>query len=332
MITPAMNLTATERVLPSMMMDFTTAALDPRVTFTRSGNTATFTNSSGVIVSASADTPRFDYDPVALTCKGLLTEATRTNLLLNSLLDGTNLNTQTVTVTAAAHTLSFYGTGQVVLSGAHSATVVGLGAYPTRTTLTFTPTAGSLTLTVTGTVQFANLELGGFATSFIPTDGTTKTRNADVVSVTGTNFSSWYNATEGALLCQGFLGYGRINNPWFVTLAGANADVDAMGVFWATSLTGNITASSTTTFNSSAGAAVSALQSFKAALAYKANNSAFGANGSVSSTDTTVTVATATRLLISQPTRFQPNPNCWISKIMYWPQRLTNAELQAFSK
>jgi hypothetical protein len=128
----------------------------------------------------------------------LLIEESRTNALLNSLLDGTSLATQTVVVTAAARTLSFYGTGQIVLSGAHSATVTGTGPYPARTTLTFTPSIGTLTLTVTGTVQFANLELGSFATSFIPTAASQVTRNADVATMTGTNFSDWYNASEGA--------------------------------------------------------------------------------------------------------------------------------------
>ena len=84
MITPSFSLTATERVLPSMALDFTTASLDSRVTFTRSGNTATVTNSSGVIAAINANLPRFDFDPIALTCKGLLIEEARTNFTLGS--------------------------------------------------------------------------------------------------------------------------------------------------------------------------------------------------------------------------------------------------------
>lgn len=178
MITPSFGLAATERVLPRLALDFTTASLDPRITFTRSGATATVINSSGVIVSAGQNVPRFDFNPTTLACRGLLIEEPRTNLLVNSLIDGTNLVTQNATVTAA-HTLSFYGTGSVVLSGAHSATLSGSGNYPTRSTLTFTPTAGALTLTVSGDVKFAQLELGAFATSFIPTDATFKTPNAN---------------------------------------------------------------------------------------------------------------------------------------------------------
>lgn len=84
MITPTFSLTATERVLPRLALDFTTASLDSRVTFTRTGNTATNTNSSGFVVPINADLPRFDFDAVALTCKGLLIEESRTNLCLYS--------------------------------------------------------------------------------------------------------------------------------------------------------------------------------------------------------------------------------------------------------
>jgi hypothetical protein len=47
-------------------------------------------------------------------------------------------------------------------------------------------------------------ELGGseFWTSVIPTSGTALTRSADVASITGSNFSSWYNQTEGAIFAQ----------------------------------------------------------------------------------------------------------------------------------
>jgi len=143
--------------------------------------------------------PRFDYDPVTLQPKGLLIEEQRQNLLLNATIAGANLATQSVTVTAVAHTLSFYGTGQIVLSGTASATVTGTGAYPTRTTLTFTPTAGSLTLTVTGTVQYAQLEIGSFATSFIPTAGSQVTRTADVATIVGSNFYSWFGTNEASV-------------------------------------------------------------------------------------------------------------------------------------
>jgi hypothetical protein len=77
----------------------------------------------------------------------------------NLLLATTTLATQSVTVTAASHKLSFTGTGTVTLSGVSTAgPLVGTGAN-NRVSLTFTPTAGSLTLTVTGSVTLADLRL-----------------------------------------------------------------------------------------------------------------------------------------------------------------------------
>lgn len=72
---------------PNLALDFTTAALDSRVTFARAtsaSNPATYVDANGYIVPASNNQARFDYDPVTLACKGLLIEESRTNLQLNS--------------------------------------------------------------------------------------------------------------------------------------------------------------------------------------------------------------------------------------------------------
>lgn len=159
-------------------------------------STATYANSTGQIASAAVNALRISYDPLALTDPpvALVETTAATNLLLNSAIAGTNLATQSVTVTAVPHTLSFYGTGTVTLSGASTAgPAVGAGAYPARRTLTFTPAAGSLTLTVTGTVQYAQLETGSRASSFIPTAGAPATRAADVL---GTSTLLYSNVLE----------------------------------------------------------------------------------------------------------------------------------------
>ena len=333
MITPSFALTATERVLPKLALDFTTASLDSRVTFTRSGNTATVINSSGVIVAINADLPRFDFNPTTLVCRGLLIEEARTNALLNSLIDGTDLATQLVTVTAAARTLSFYGTGTVVLSGAHSATVVGTGAYPARTTLTFTPSAGVLTLTVTGTVQFAQLETGAFATSFIPTAATAVTRNADVATMTGTNFSDWYNATEGSLYTKGNT-VDNVNFPGFATIGRSDNSSNFMSILNSAS-SANILAEGTVSGSAQFG--ISRAGNAKpnvnnGVLSYKANNFIFAANGNTTANDVTGSIPTVDQLKIGRLNGNNNYLNGAIQKIMYWPQAFTASEVQAFSK
>jgi hypothetical protein len=284
-----------------------------------------------VIALVNADLPRFDYNPTTLACRGLLIEESRTNVLLNSLLDGTSLATQAVVVTAAARTLSFYGTGQVVLSGAASATVTGTGAYPTRTTLTFTPSAGALTLTVTGTVQFAQLELGSFATSFIPTAGVAVARSADNVSMTGTNFSDWYNASQGAFAAwftpdSTVATNTRVFN---VSQAGANntvgrvSDVYSNGTTW-------FSFNGTTNVTCGAAAVTSSQQ--KITSAYAAGSYAANLNGGTGGTATSATLNTPDRITIGALSSSTAFLNGRIQKLLYGPQRLTNAEVQAFSK
>jgi hypothetical protein len=343
MITPAYSPTATERVLPNLALDFTTAVLDPRVTFTRSGNTATVTDSSGVIVAINADLPRFDYNPSTLICNGLLIEEARTNVLLNSLIDGTSLATQTVTVTAVPHALSFYGTGGIVLSGAHSATVNGTGAYPTRTTYLFTPSAGNLTLTVSGTVQFAQLELGLFPTSFIPTAATATTRNADIATMTGANFSDWFNASEGAFVWQG------ITNPtndtarsmWLFSANDGTAGNQIRAARRDTTVSDrrargqiDVAGAQGEGLVDSENGVFTANVTHKLALAYQLNNMGMAFDGTLIGTDTSVSIPTVDRLNLGTDSTASGATflNGYMQKFMFYPQRLTNAELTAFSR
>jgi hypothetical protein len=239
---------------PRFALNFTTASLDSRVTFTRSGNTATFVNSSGFIAPINADLPRFDYDPVTLACKGLLIEEARTNLALysedftnafwtkggtssisatliaspantataNILVgaDGTDRNgnvllrTYTGLTSGASYTVSYYVIGQGgttatlyirdATTGAFGGTTLALTGSWQRITRTITLGASTTACnTYLGNtngdigVWGGQFELGAFATSYIPTTTTALTRNADVATITGTNFSDFWQATRG---------------------------------------------------------------------------------------------------------------------------------------
>ena len=58
----------------------------------------------------------------------------------------------------------------------------------------------------TGTVLAwgAQVEAGSFPTSYIPTTSGTVTRSPDIASIEGTNFSSWYNQSEGTVFSDVF--------------------------------------------------------------------------------------------------------------------------------
>jgi hypothetical protein len=171
----------------------TPGSLDGRITFTRA-STGTYFDATGTLRTAAINTPRWDCDPVNHTLNGLLLEDARTNLLLNS----ATLGTQSVAVTAQSYLLSFYGTGTITRSGTSSGSLVGTGATQ-RVFVFFTPTAGTLTLTVAGTVTNAQLEAAPPGTpvlpsSYIPTTAAAVTRAADAAAMTGANFSSWFTS------------------------------------------------------------------------------------------------------------------------------------------
>lgn len=96
--------------LPSLVLDFerqkahrysdstgfAETPLSSLMTFVRN-STATYTGPDGVLRTAAANTPRYDYDPVTGECKGILIEEQRTNLKTNSDLWPTNVVTQYAT-------------------------------------------------------------------------------------------------------------------------------------------------------------------------------------------------------------------------------------------
>lgn len=154
--------------------------------------TATRINEYGVREVVPANKVRIDYSN-GKPC--FLIEPQRTNLVYPS----TTATTQVRAVTAVQHTLSFYGTGTVTLSGAFSGSLVGTGAN-NRVSLTFTPTAGDLTLSVSGTVTDWQLEAGSNATSYIPTVIGSVTRNND--NPTKVNVIDLIGQTEGSIYVE----------------------------------------------------------------------------------------------------------------------------------
>jgi hypothetical protein len=121
-------------------------------------------------------------------------------------------NTTTGTVTNS------YVTGTSTLSGAtitnvgnswYRITVSGVvNASSTSVTaqLFMQDNSGSNTYTGDGYsgiyIWGAQFEAGAFPTSYIATTAATVTRNADAASMTGSNFTSWYNQGEGAVYTE----------------------------------------------------------------------------------------------------------------------------------
>jgi hypothetical protein len=402
MITPAFSLTATERVLPNLALDFTTAILDPRVTVTRatsSSNPATYVNSSGVITAATNNEPRFDYDPTTLVCKGLLIEESRQNRLTYSqdfsqavwAVVGTATKTASASVcpdgttsayafsvstgsnyiwynllnitAAARYEPSFY-IKRVTTSGTlriNSANGIGNGQWtinlallgdgferitrnsPAVTVVTeFTGSGnnfnGTVFVSTAGTLNFeiwgAQIELGTFSTSYIPTTTTSLTRNADQVVMTGTNFSDWYNASEGAIsvTLQSLPNAGTsVSRAVCINDGTANNSLISAWVNASTTMRSRLVVGGATQFQFTG--AVDPTNKNTICTAYKENDFAASFNGAAALTDATGSLGAPNQLAISGDGTGTTNVYCGhIEKILYWPQRITNAEAQAFAK
>ena len=161
------------------------------LTVTRN-TSATRVDANGNIVNVPANMARIDYSNGS---PAILVEPQRTNLVFPSDI----ATTQVRAVTAQVYTLSFYGSGSVALSGAFSGSLVGTGTNK-RVSLTFTPTAGNLTLTVNGSVTNWQLEAGSNATSLIKTVSGSVTRNADGIGKNG--IIDLIGQTEGSIFCE----------------------------------------------------------------------------------------------------------------------------------
>jgi len=307
-------------------ISFLNGAVDGRIVSSGGAN-ATRTNSTGSIVAAT--TPRIDYDPVSLACTGLLIEPAGTNLFAGASIDGASLATQNVGLTAAAHTLSFYGTGTVTLSGAATAgPLVGSAVYPTRSTLTFTPSAGSVTFTVSGSVQYAQLETGSIATSFNPSGAA---RTADSVSIESANFLPWFDSSGAGTLIVEFISRASPlvapGRPVVSLDDAATSYIDAR--VRPTGKAGMaVVSAGVSQADTASAASYTAGGVHKLAVAYAANSFASCLDGETCATDEAGTVPACSMMHIGSDVGVTNFFAGWVRRIRYWRKRLPNSTLQ----
>jgi hypothetical protein len=254
------------RAAPNLSLDFLGATLSPLVSLSRSLNTATLVNVSGLIEDVNADIARFDYDPITKACRGLLIEETRQNIQLQSedfstTWARTNLNVTTNTTVSPDGSQ----TADTLTASASPGNIAYLQSVTNGTTYAFSLFVKKLTSdtvqinfsnvaagpiftfstesfsTVSGWTTFiqkfdsgwyrisaarasnttfagmqiriatsgeavaawgAQMEVGAFVTSYIPTTTVAVTRNADVATIAGTNFSGFWRAGKGSALVR----------------------------------------------------------------------------------------------------------------------------------
>jgi hypothetical protein len=180
----------------------------------------------------------------------------------------------------------------------------------------------------------AQLEAGASPTSYIPTTTAAVTRNADVASITGSAFSSWYQSGVGSLYGEtisrssGQVDSGGTAIGVAVLSDGTNDNRIRLGAIGTQAIW--IAATNTEALLTSG--TYTAGASFKLAAAYAVNDFAFTKDAATVQVDTSGVVPTVSQLNIGRSNAASGLLTGTISRLCYWNQRLSNASLQQITQ
>ena len=214
----------------------------------------------------------------------------------------------------------------------------------TRIDYTFTTPVGCLsvrfypvriTATVKATVYLwgAQLEAGAFPTSYIPTTSAAATRAADNASMTGTNFSSWYNQSEGTMVCSS-------DSPQTTTTAAmnwylTNNTVDNVMINrknLSNTISNAVVVGNVAQGDIASGTTISANTVVRSAFSYKLNDLAISVNGASIGSDNLANIPTVEKLFLGSNASAGQVLNGHIQSIRYYPRRLANGDLQRLTR
>jgi hypothetical protein len=198
-----------------------------------------------------------------------------------------------------------------------------------RPSLQFNVTNGAA-IDITLRIGLPQLEQGAFATSVIPTTTTALTRAADVASVN--TLSPWYNASAGTLYAE----YSRLANvsgrivTFHDTTSGEQIRINGsvsvnIRPDWQI-IDGGVTQANVIGTVEIAPNAIG-----KTAGAYSVNDFQQATNTSLGVADTSGTVPTVSKVNLGTNEVGASNINGYLRRIVYYPRRLSDAELQSIT-
>lgn len=191
--------------------------------------------------------------------------------------------------------------------------------------------SSGVAINITLRIGLPQLELGAFATSVIPTTTTALTRNADVASMTGTNFSSWYNALQGTFVVTWDI-YQFVAG---VSLRFAVSDGTSSNQYrvrlrdtGTTQVRHDVTNAGVTTALGSPGVLATVNNE---AFAYATNNYGGVLNGGAVATAVSLTLPTVNQINLGGGVAGVNPLNGHLRSLTYYPTRLANSTLQALT-
>ena len=180
----------------------------------------------------------------------------------------------------------------------------------------------------------AQLEKASFMTSYIPRpDASTATRTTDNASITGSNFTEWYNQSGGTIKAE--YSYSSINTQNYCPFSfdnGTNQEVLVEANFTPNgdrvlSSTGGVSQANTGIYYYNIG------ENIKRTIGYKLNDFGTSVNGSSVFLDNTYIPPNPTQLCIGHAGYFNSSRiNGHIKNLQYYPNRLSNSQLITLTK
>ena len=249
--------------------------------------------------------------------------------------DGTGgawFNLQTATVTLGSGTITPVGNGwlRITTTVTHYTTNASNSYACWLQTSTTANVQNSQGDGVSGVFAWGfQIEPGAFPTSYIPTSGSTVTRAADVASITGSNFSSWYRQDEGTM----FVNFNKTSterqNPFAIS---DGSTTNRIGVYYLGTSVVSYIASPSGGFDQSVYTTSSPLSS-KYAIGYTSGNTMPVINGALSTTITETAIPTNNTLFLGRTetggTQYALNGT--INRLTYYPVRFPDAQLQSLT-
>jgi len=175
----------------------------------------------------------------------------------------------------------------------------------------------------------AQIEVGAFPTSYIPTTSAAVTRSADVVTITGANFSSWYSQSQGTVFVDTIAATGSdtFGVLSFNASGSANNRIDARLSSVSLVTTGGTDVATLNNSLTQVGGQV-----YKTALAYALDDYGKSTNGSTVATDTSGALPVGIDQLDIGSVEGRNIPvNQPIRRLTYFNRRLSDATLQTIT-
>jgi hypothetical protein len=165
--------------------------------------------------------------------------------------------------------------------------------------------------------------MAAFASSYIKTEGSQVTRSADAASMTGANFSSWFNNAEGTF-------YNEATAPAInqIILAASDGTNNNRVLIQQGTNNRNLTISVGGVGQASINVAATSGVTTKSSAAYATNSAQLAANGTLGVEDISVSLPVVDRLQIGRSADGTFGYlNGTIRKLSFYPRRLANAEI-----